>query len=123
MVKKILVVEDYDDARAMMRLRLIVEGYEVIEAANGKEAIELATRESPDLIIMDVSMPVLDGIETTRILKSLEDTKHIPIIALTAHIHNGFIKEKMEEVGIDEFLGKPANIEVLRGKIKQYIST
>lgn len=122
MTKKILVVEDYEDARTMIRVRLMLEGYQIIEAANGKDAIELATNESPDLIIMDVAMPVLDGIETTRILKSLNETKRIPIIALTAHIHNSFIKEKTKEAGVDEYLGKPVDIEVLLERIKQLIA-
>lgn len=123
MAKKVLIVEDYEDTRKMMCVLLSLQGYKVVEATNGEEAVEVATRELPDLVLMDISMPVMDGFEATRLLKEQEETKHIPVIALSAHLNNGDWRVKIREVGAEECLDKPIDVELLRLTMKQYVPT
>ena len=82
---KVLIVDDYEDTREMLKMMLEMRGCVVVEAANGLEAVEVAMREKPDLILMDLNMPVLDGWEATRRLTTQEATRHIPIVAITAN--------------------------------------
>lgn len=123
MAKKVLIVEDYEDTRKMMCVLLSLQGYHVVEATNGEEAVKTAARELPDLILMDISMPVMDGFEATRLLKEKEEIKHIPVIALSAHLNNGDWRVKIREVGADECLDKPIDVELLKLIMKQYIPT
>jgi CheY-like chemotaxis protein len=104
-VKRILIVEDVEFNRDLL-VQLLEDTYEVITAADGREGIERAARERPDLILMDLSLPVIDGWEASRRLKSLDDLRRIPIIALSAHAMAGD-EEKARESGCDDYLTKP----------------
>lgn len=101
-----LVVDDFDDNREMYAEYLQHAGYRVIEAADGKAAVDRATRSRPDLIVMDLSLPVMDGWEATRVLKSDPRTRGIPVIALTGHALAGH-SQGARDAGCDEFLTKP----------------
>ncbi len=113
---KILLVEDNEMNLDMLSRRLTRRGFEVLVATDGLQGLTLAKREKPDLILMDMSLPVLDGWQATRQLKSAEDTRHIPIIALTAHAVAGD-REKCIAVGCDEYESKPVKLPVLLAKI------
>jgi CheY-like chemotaxis protein len=102
----ILVVDDYQDAREMYAEYLQFSGYRVAEARNGNEAVEQALALKPDLILMDLSLPGMDGWEATRRLKADESTKHIPIVALTGHALAG-ASEGARKAGCDSFVTKP----------------
>jgi two-component system cell cycle response regulator DivK len=102
----ILVVDDYQDAREMYAEYLQFSGFRVAEARNGNEAIEQAFALKPDLILMDLSLPGMDGWEATRQLKSDERTKHIPVVALTGHALAG-ASEGARKAGCDSFVTKP----------------
>lgn len=114
---KILLVEDNEMNRDMLSRRLERKGYSVVIAVDGGEGIELARREAPDLILMDMSLPVVDGWEATRRLKGAEDTRGIPVIALTAHAMSGD-REKSLEAGCDDYDTKPIELPRLLGKIE-----
>ena len=113
---KILLVEDNDMNRDMLSRRLIRRGYEVVLATNGQEGLAIAKSSSPDLILMDLSLPTLDGWEATRQIKSSVSTAVIPIIALTAHAMSGD-KEQALAVGCDDYDTKPIEFERLLEKI------
>jgi len=116
-MSKILVVEDNEMNRDMLSRRLQRRGYEVIMAFDGGEGIEMATSQNPDLILMDMSLPVIDGWEATRRLKSAPGTGSIPIIALTAHAMAGD-REKAMEAGCDDYDSKPIELPRLLSKIE-----
>jgi CheY-like chemotaxis protein len=116
-MSKILVVEDNEMNRDMLSRRLQRRGYEVIMALDGSEGIEMATAQNPDLILMDMSLPVIDGWEATRRLKSAPGTGSIPIIALTAHAMAGD-REKAMEAGCDDYDSKPIELPRLLSKIE-----
>jgi CheY-like chemotaxis protein len=121
-VPKILYVEDNDDNLYMLSLRFeALDGYEVIAAGDGAAGVEKALAEKPDLILMDLNLPVMDGWEATRQLKANEATRHIPIIALTAHAMSGD-RERALAAGTDDFDTKPVQFERLLGKIKQALA-
>jgi CheY-like chemotaxis protein len=113
---KILLVEDNEMNRDMLSRRLVKRGYEVVIAVEGEQGIALARSDSPDLVLMDMSLPVLDGWEATRRLKSDPATRDIPIIALTAHAMAGD-REKASEAGCDDFDTKPVELPRLLAKI------
>jgi two-component system, cell cycle response regulator DivK len=113
----ILLVEDNEMNRDMLGRRLQRRGYEVLIAVDGSEGISRAQIDRPDLILMDMSLPVVDGWEATRRLKSAADTQHIPIIALTAHAMSGD-REKALEAGCDDYDTKPIEFDSLLGKIE-----
>ena len=113
---RILYVEDNDDNVFVVKTRLERAGYTILVAVNGQEGIDMARAESPDLILMDLSLPEVDGWEATRRLKSAEDTKRIPIVALSAHAMAGD-REKALEAGCDDFDTKPVDFARLRAKI------
>jgi two-component system, cell cycle response regulator DivK len=104
--KTVLLVEDNEDNRIVYATMLEHYGYRVVETANGEDAVRIAKEQIPDLILMDISIPVIDGWEATKILKGEEATKDIPIIALTAHAL-ATDRMKAEEVGCDGYLAKP----------------
>jgi two-component system, cell cycle response regulator DivK len=106
MDKRVLLVEDNEDFRIIYRVILEHSGYQVLEAVNGPEGLRMAREERPDLILMDISIPIIDGWETTRILKADDQTRDIPIIALTAHALP-VDRSKAAEVGCDGYLAKP----------------
>ncbi len=114
---KILLVEDNEMNRDMLSRRLERRGYEVIVAVDGKEGVARARAEVPDLVLMDMSLPVLDGWEATRQLKAAPETKSIPIVALTAHAMAGD-REKALEAGCDDFDTKPIDLPRLLGKVE-----
>lgn len=114
---KILYVEDNEDNIYMLTNRLTRKGYEVVIATDGELGVKMSRSESPGLIIMDLGLPVLDGWEAIRQIKSLPETAHIPIIALTAHAmkHD---RNKAHEAGCDDFDTKPVNMSRLLEKIR-----
>jgi two-component system cell cycle response regulator DivK len=113
---KILLIEDNEMNRDMLSRRLVRRGYEVVLATNGQEGLALARSGCPDLILMDLSLPTLDGWETTRRIKSSPSTAAIPIIALTAHAMSGD-KEQALAAGCDDYETKPIEFERLLEKI------
>ena len=106
---KVLLVEDQEDNRDMLSRRLKKRGYEVAIAVDGAEGVEKARSEAPDLILMDMSLPVMDGWEATRILKAEEATRSIPVVALTAHAMSTD-REKAFEAGCDAYETKPIEL-------------
>src|SRR3970040_1546286 len=114
---KILLVEDSEMSRDMLARRLARRGYEVVIAVDGGQGVTLAQTEAPDLILMDMNLPVLDGSEATRQLRAVPATRSIPIIALTAHAMSGD-REKALEAGCDDYDTKPIELERLLGKIE-----
>jgi two-component system cell cycle response regulator DivK len=118
---KILLVEDNEMNRDMLSRRLIKKGYEVVMALDGEQALEMADAEAPDLILMDISLPGLDGWEATRRLKARPETQAIPIIALTAHAMAGD-KEKCLEAGCNDYDTKPVEFPRLLGKIQDLLT-
>ena len=115
-MKKILYVEDNEDNVFMLETRLRRKGFDVLVARDGEQGIAMAQAEAPDLILMDLSLPVLDGWEATRRLKAAAETRSIPIIALTAHAMAGD-REKALSVGADEYDTKPVRLPGLLAKI------
>ncbi len=113
---KILLVEDNELNRDMLSRRLVRSGFEVVIAIDGQQGVTMATSEAPDLILMDISLPVIDGWEATRRLKGDAGTKAIPIIALTAHALTQD-REQAFAVGCDDFDTKPVELPRLLGKI------
>jgi two-component system, cell cycle response regulator DivK len=113
---RILLVEDNEMNRDMLSRRLIRNGYEVSIAVDGQQGAEMALSELPDLILMDLSLPVIDGWEATRRIKANDATRRIPVIALTAHAMAGD-RERAIEVGCDDYDTKPVEITRLLGKI------
>ena len=114
---KILLVEDNEMNRDMLSRRLERRGYEVVIAVDGQQGVDLAQSTRPDLILMDMSLPVIDGWEATRQLKARDDMKTTPIIALTAHAMSGD-REKALEAGCDDYDTKPIELPRLLGKIE-----
>ena len=117
---RILVVDDDEMNRDMLSRRLLRKGYEVVLAVNGAEAIEKAVSDHPELILMDLSMPVLDGYEATRQLKAKGDTASIPIIGLSAHAMVGD-REKALAAGCDDYDTKPVELPRLLGKVETFL--
>jgi CheY-like chemotaxis protein len=118
---KLLLVEDNEMNRDMLSRRLSRRGYELVVAADGGEAVDMASRESPDLILMDMSLPVIDGWEASRRIKAAEPTRRIPIIALTAHAMAGD-REKALQAGCDDYDTKPIELPRLLEKIETLLA-
>lgn len=118
---KILLVEDNEMSREMLARRLRRHGYQVVLAVDGGQGVQLAQVEAPDLILMDMRLPVLDGWEATRQLKALPATQAIPIIALTAHAMSGD-REKAIEAGCDDYDTKPIEFPRLLGRIQAFLA-
>jgi two-component system cell cycle response regulator DivK len=119
---KVLLVEDNEMNRDMLSRRLIRRGFQVVFAIDGQQGIDLAHSERPDIIIMDMSLPVIDGWEATRRLKADDTTRSVPVIGLTAHAMSGD-REKAIEAGCDDYDTKPVELERLIGKIERLLST
>ena len=115
---KILYVEDNEDNIFMLKNRLTRAGHTVVVATDGAQGVAMASSEQPDVILMDLSLPVLDGWQATREIKAAADTKHIPVIALTANAMAGD-REKALAAGCDDYDTKPVELPRLLGKIKQ----
>jgi len=121
-VVKILLVEDNDMNRDMLSRRLERRGFQVVIAVDGEEGIAMAQSEKPDLILMDMSLPVVDGWEATARLKAAAETAEIPVIALTAHAMSGD-REKAMDAGCDDYDTKPIEFPRLLAKIEALIRT
>ena len=116
----VLVVEDYDDNRRMLRMLLERCGYSVLEALNGEEAVEMAQREHPDLILMDINLPLLDGFVATQFIRQQEELRHTPIVALTAYGNNQS-RDVALAAGCDDYLEKPVNFAQVEKLLKHYL--
>jgi CheY-like chemotaxis protein len=108
----VLVVEDFEDNRFMMRRLLEMSGYRVVEAVNGQQAVETAGRERPDIILMDLSLPMLDGLAATRRIRELDRLSRVPIVAVSAHDSADFHAEALA-AGCDEYVTKPIDFDHL----------
>ena len=120
MGKVILSVEDDENNLMLIRELLQINGYTVLEARNGKEGVEVAEEKNPDLILMDIHMPVMDGFTATRILKEGESTKMIPVIAISAYGMEGG-EEKLCETGFDAYISKPLDFKKFLETIAEYV--
>jgi len=120
MSKTILVVEDQEDNRQILRDLLGNAGYEMFEAENGEDALTAVAKHRPDLILMDIQLPILDGYEATRRLKSNPDTKGIPIIVVTSYALSGD-ETKARASGCDAYVTKPYSPRALLAKIKEFL--
>ncbi len=120
MTKRILLVEDQEDNRRIARDLLSSVGYEILEATNGEEGVAMAAAHRPDLILMDIQLPVLDGYEATRRIKADPALAHIPIIVVTSYALSGD-DEKAIEAGCDAYVAKPYSPRQLLAKIRQFI--
>ena len=116
---KILYVEDNDDNIYVLKSRLKRAGFDVIIATDGRQGVAMAASEQPDLILMDLSLPVIDGWEATRLIKAAPATRHIPVIAVTAHAMSGD-REKALAAGCDDFDTKPVELPRLLEKIRAF---
>ena len=117
---KILLVEDNEDNRDMLSRRLLRRGFDVAIAIDGQQGVDMAISETPDVILMDMSLPVLSGAEATQKIKADERTQSIPVIALTAHAMAGD-REKALEAGCDDYDTKPVELDRLLSKIEALI--
>ena len=121
MPKKVLIVEDYDDTREFMKFLLETYGYQVIEATDGIEAIDRVKQQHPDLILMDISLPTVDGLTATRTIRTLDaDAGKMPIIAVTAF--GKYHYQKAVEAGCNDLIDKPVDFDVLEPILQQYLS-
>jgi two-component system, cell cycle response regulator DivK len=118
---KVLLVEDNEMNRDMLSRRLIRRGFEVVFAVNGKQGVDLARSERPDIILMDMSLPIMDGWEATRCVKSDDATRSVPVIGLTAHAMSGD-RERAIEAGCDDYDTKPVELDRLIGKIERLLN-
>ena len=118
--KQVLLVEDETDLRKMMKILLEIHGYDVIEAADGYEAVEKAVEEEPDLILMDLAMPVMDGIDSARTIRLHEGLKRVPIVAVTAF--GDFYSERARTAGCTDVLQKPLDFAQLKPIVERYTS-
>jgi CheY-like chemotaxis protein len=119
---RILLVEDNEMNRDMLSRRLMRKGFEVIVAVDGQQGVDMAKSNAPDLILMDMSLPVLDGWEATKQLKSDDATRSIPVIALTAHAMTGD-EDKAKEAGCNDYDTKPVDLPRLLGKIEALLAS
>ena len=117
---KVLLVEDNEMNRDMLSRRLIRRGFEVVFAVDGQQGVDLARSEKPDIILMDMSLPVMDGWEATRCVKADDATRSVPVIGLTAHAMSGD-REKAIEAGCDDYDTKPVEFDRLIGKIERLL--
>ena len=116
----VLLVEDTEDNRFMMRRLLEMAGYRVVEAMNGDEAVKLAQAESPHLILMDLSLPVIDGLAATRLIRKLPEFESVPIIAVSAHDTSDFQSDAIE-AGCNSYVTKPIDFNELEDLIAQFL--
>ena len=119
MIKKVLIVEDYNDARRFMKILVESHGCIAIEAADGIEAIDKFKQHSPDIVLMDISLPFVDGLTTTKAIRELDGIKRTPIIAITA-FGQFFYKEAIE-AGCDELINKPVDINTIEAVLNNYL--
>ena len=120
MSKKILVVEDTEDNRRILRDLLSMAGYDMVEAHDGAQGVAKATEHKPDLILMDIQMPVMDGYEATRRIKADPALSHIPVIAVTSYALSGD-EAKTRAAGCDGYVAKPFSPRQLLQKVREYL--
>jgi two-component system, cell cycle response regulator DivK len=120
MTKRILVIEDTEDNRRILRDMLTAAGYELIEAVDGEEGVAMAAEHRPDLVLMDIQLPRIDGYEATRRIKADAALRHIPIIAVTSYALSGD-EEKTRAAGCDGYVAKPFSPRQLLGKVRELI--
>jgi two-component system, cell cycle response regulator DivK len=120
MSRRILLIEDHEDNRRIVRDLLTPAGYEVIEAVTGEDGVAMADSHRPDLILMDIQLPVLDGYETTRRIKADPALKHIPVIAVTSYALSGD-EAKTKAAGCDGYVAKPFSPRQLLAKINEFL--
>ena len=118
----IMVVEDYDDTRLFLKVGLEQLGYSVLEATNGQEAVDIASREHPDLILMDLDLPILDGIAATQQIRLQTQMAHVPIVAVTAYPMS-YTHVKAFSKGCDEYMAKPIDMDELERLVSRYLNT
>ena len=119
--RTILVVDDFDDTRLLLKTWLARKGFRVLEAKNGNEAVRLAESEYPDLIIMDMEMPELDGLAATRKIRSLKNLENVPVVAVSAYGVHHFRREALE-AGCDEYISTPFEPADLEQVIRSYLA-
>ena len=119
--KTVMVVEDFEDNRFMMRRLLEMSGYGVLEAVNGQEAVEIAIQEHPSLILMDLSLPLLDGLAATRKIREYPDLRSVPIVAVSAHDTSDFHAEALA-AGCNDYVTKPIDFEQLEQLLGKLIN-
>lgn len=117
----VLVVEDYEDTRHLMRLELEQRGFRIVEATDGEEAVAAAVRERPQIVLMDIGLPVLDGISATRRLREREETRDTLIVAVTAH-HESEYRAKALEAGCNAYVTKPIDFDWLRDLLDRLLN-
>lgn len=122
MKKKILIADDQAHSRELLRIVLESEGYDVVEASDGAEAVVKTRQQPPDLILLDLQMPVLNGFEVVRILRSTLQFVRIPVVALTASAMHGD-REKALEAGFTGYIAKPVRVAVLRTEVARLLQT
>jgi len=113
---KVLLVEDFEDTRLFMRLELEDHGFIVFEAENGQVAVETAAREKPDVILMDLTLPLMDGFAAAKLIRQNDELKNVPIIAITAHKEDDF-RADAKASGFDAYVTKPIDVNWLKGLI------
>jgi two-component system cell cycle response regulator DivK len=118
--KTVLVVEDFEDNRFMMRRLLEMSGYRVVEAVNGREAVDKAVSERPDLILMDLSLPHLDGLSATRRIREQDGLGRVPIVAVSAHDTSDFHAEALA-AGCNEYVTKPIDFDQLESLLRRLV--
>lgn len=118
MQKRVLIADDFTDTRKLIKLLLEKNGYEVIEAADGYEAVKQAVKNRPNLILMDIAMPVMDGIQATQAIRRHYDLTEVPIVAVTAY--GDFYNERARDVGCNDVIQKPVEIGMLPPLVAKY---
>jgi CheY-like chemotaxis protein len=118
--RTIMVVEDYDDTRLLLRRGLEGMGYSVLEASNGQEAVEISDREHPDLILMDLDLPILDGILATQLIRQQKEMHGVPIVAVTAYPMS-YTRVKAFAEGCNEYMAKPIDMTELARLVNSYL--
>ena len=119
-MKKVLIVEDYEDSRKFMKTLVESYGYRVIEAIDGEQAIQMAKYGHPDLILMDLAMPIMDGLATTRVIRGFEEIERMPIVVVSA-FGEDYHRQALE-AGCDDLISKPVDISVLEPILNKYLA-
>lgn len=119
MAKKVLIAEDYADTRSFMKFLVESYGYQVLEATDGQEAVKTVQHEKPDLVLMDLAMPIMDGLAATRVIRGFDGMARLPIIAVTAHGQSYY--RLALEAGCDDLINKPLDFATLEPVLNQYL--
>ena len=120
--RTIMVVEDYDDTRTLLKQALELMGYSVLEASNGQQAVDIADRERPDLILMDLDLPILDGIAATQRIRQQAEMENVPIVAVTAYPMS-YTHVKAFAKGCNEYMPKPIDMSELERLVDRYLKS